>query len=100
MLSVYTSALENINLWMIEHFEGDRPNAGCTRATLHVGEENFRERRKSFLPLEMVVTAHAHIPYKPCDSFNQLAKKLITCLVASLERTPGKRPLALNYLLL
>ena len=35
---------------------------------------------------------------RPCDSFNQLAKKLVTRSVASLERTPGNRSPAQNGL--
>ena len=41
--------------------------------------------------------ARAH-PGRPCDSFNQLAKKLVTRLAASLARTPGKRRPAQNGL--
>ena len=35
---------------------------------------------------------HAH-PGRSCDSFNQLSKKLITCLVASLARARKRRHL-------
>ena len=36
--------------------------------------------------------AHAH-PGRSCDSFNQLAKKLVTCLAASLAKAPKRRRL-------
>ena len=61
-----------------------------------------RDVRESFLPRYTTGNgryhARAHTSCRPCDSFNQLAKKLVTCLVASLERTPGKRRLARNRL--
>ena len=39
------------------------------------------------------IHARAH-PGRPCDSFDQLAKKLVTRLAAPLERTPGNGCLA------
>ena len=39
-----------------------------------------------------LVHAHAH-PGRSCDSFNQLAKKFVTCLVASLTRARKRRHL-------
>ena len=77
-----------------------RPPAVCLSVMLWLA---CMRRSRKFSPrytteLEMVVTVHVHILYRPCDSFNQLAKKLVTRLVASLERAPGKRHLAQNYL--
>ena len=44
--------------------------------------------------------AHIVHPGKPCDLFNQSAKKLVTRAAAFLERTPGIRRLQQNVLLL
>ena len=65
-----------------------------------VREENFR--KNCLIPLYnwkwSSPRTRTRTSCRPCDSFNQLAKKLVARLVASLERTPGKRHLVLNRL--
>ena len=63
--------------------------------TCDVREENFRKDAKVPLAIQLEMgryRAHA----QPVGSFNQLAKKLVALLVASLKRTHGKRRLARN----
>ena len=55
---------------------GDRPP---TRATLRGAVRGHRARTRSFY------RAHAH-PGRSCDSFNQLAKKLVSRLAASFAK--------------
>ena len=50
---------------------------------------------------EKVIQAITHVhPGKPCDLFNQLAKKFVTHAAALLVRSPGIRRLQQNRLLL
>ena len=54
-----------------------------------------KEAKNNDCAASVVALVHAHTPlhHRSCDSFNQLAKKLVTCLVPSLARACKRRQL-------